>query len=75
MSDLLKTQTCPYCDHEVEDSNAEWGEGEHTVKCDGCKEEYSVEPVYQFKGFKTQKYCHACGEWEEDCYCDVEDEE
>ena len=71
---LPKEQCCPYCDHPVEDCNAEWDEGVNTVVCDRCKEEYAVEPIYKFKGFKIQKYCHACGDWEEECFCEEEDD-
>lgn len=75
MSDLLKTQTCPYCDHEVEDHLAEWEQETHYVDCNSCGKEYVVEPQYKFEGFKVQKQCETCGELEEECYCDVEDEE
>jgi len=67
---LLKTQTCPNCGDEVDDCYAEWEDGTHVVTCGHCGEEYQVKPVYEFKGFEVQKLCHACGEFEEECYCD-----
>lgn len=84
MSDLQKHQSCPYCGEEVDDCQAEWEEGQTSVECDSCKEYYTVAPIYKyytvapiykFLGFEIKKNCEGCGEIEEDCCCDLEDEE
>lgn len=72
---LPKTQICPHCHTSVEDNYAEWEEGAHEVECDGCKRIYQVEPIYEFQGFKIQKFCDECEEIEEDCYCDLKESE
>jgi hypothetical protein len=72
---LLKVQQCPHCNESVEDNYAEWEEGTHEVECNGCKRIYQVEPIYEFQGFKVQKFCDGCKETEEDCCCDIEESE
>lgn len=73
MTTLSKTQTCPYCGHDVDDPYAEWDEGTTTVECDRCKREYQVTTHYTFDGFEVKKYCTDCCEPEEDCYCGEEE--
>lgn len=73
--ELEKEQVCPYCDYEVEDHLSEWEEGDHDVTCSSCGKEYSVEPIYEFKGFKVQKVCQECFSPEEECYCDISEED
>lgn len=75
MNELVKTQTCPYCEHEVEDCHAEWDEGEHEILCDSCKKIYSVEPIYTFEGFRVVKVCSVCRETEIECCCETEEKE
>lgn len=70
--ELTKDQTCPYCGYEVDDSQAEWEEGENTVECDSCKKYYTVTTIYKFLGFEINKNCEGCGEIEEDCCCEIE---
>ncbi|MGH0511098.1 hypothetical protein ACQVN8_25360 [Bacillus paranthracis] len=70
--ELLQIQECPYCESIVDESRAEWDEGNHEVKCDSCNREYQVSPIYEFKGFEIQKICESCNEIEEDCFCEDE---
>lgn len=71
---MNKKQTCPYCGFEEEDCNAQWEEGsEVEFGCSSCGNEYFVEPVYEFLGFKVQAKCIVCGESDEDCYCEGEE--
>lgn len=73
MEELLKTQTCPYCSHEVEEYYSVWGyEADEEVECDSCKKVYVVKPQYEFEGWKIEKQCEHCGEFTEDGYelCD-----
>ncbi|OKP95079.1 hypothetical protein [Paenibacillus sp. P46E] len=70
MTTLVKTQSCPYCGTDVDDSHAEWEEGTHTIECDRCHQEYSVTTEYEFLGWDIEKVCHGCGEIESECYCD-----
>lgn len=70
MNELVKTQSCPYCNHDVEDNYAEWEDGTHEVTCDSCGKEYSVETEYQFLGLRIEKICDECREVESECYCD-----
>jgi hypothetical protein len=68
-----KNQSCPHCSMPVEDNNAEWEEGSHEIECDSCEKIYIVEPVYTFEGFRLLKVCHACGETEIYCCCEMEE--
>lgn len=70
MSELVKTQSCPYCGYAVDDAHAEWEEGSNLVTCDKCEREYSVTTHYIFLGFEVQKVCSECGESEDECYCE-----
>lgn len=54
---LLKTQTCPYCGDEVDDSYAEPGYNSKYVECVSCGLRYKVTPIYKFEGFKIQPTC------------------
>lgn len=76
LEEIQDAQACPYCGDEVEDHLSEWNDKE-TVKCVSCGEEYQVEPIYDFKGWKMNKKCERCGEWTEDgmMMCDCEGEE
>jgi hypothetical protein len=74
MTTLPTTQTCPYCDHDVEDCHAEWEET-NDVECDRCRNIYSVTPEYKFLGFTIEKYCKDCCEKESECFCDDEEVE
>lgn len=75
MSDVTKHQTCPYCGYEEDDSQAEWEEGRHSVECYSCKKYYSVAPIYKFLGFESEKNCEGCGEPDDNCECEIEDNE
>lgn len=50
MDELLDSQVCPYCEHEVEDHQPVWDyEAVEEVKCDSCDKTYVVKPQYTFK--------------------------
>lgn len=68
---LPKHQACPYCGHEVDDSQANWEESSESVECDNCHRNYTVSAEYKFLGFAIYKECNGCGETEENCYCTV----
>lgn len=74
MSEIIKEQTCPHCGFTEEDAHSEWEDGTHVVNC-GCGKPYHVETVYTFEGWKTQKICEGCGQPEDECYCDVDNNE
>lgn len=73
MAELLKTQTCPYCNDEVEDCRSIWDyEADEEVTCDSCGKVYVVKPQYKFEGWLIEEQCQQCGEWTDDGYkmCD-----
>ncbi|WP_143691513.1 hypothetical protein [Viridibacillus sp. FSL H7-0596] len=72
MMEFNKTQTCPHCSYEVDDSQAHWEEDEQTIECESCGTEYIVKAVYEFKGFQTERYCTECEVWEDECFCEGE---
>ena len=73
MPELLRKQTCPYCQIELEDYESVWEyEADEEIECDSCHGTYVVKPQYQFEGFLIEKQCEECKEWTEDGYklCD-----
>ncbi|WP_079475598.1 hypothetical protein [Marinococcus halophilus] len=60
MSELLKYQSCPYCDRIVEDNEANWTEDEEEVTCDSCRKAYRVRAEYTFEGFEVTRLCGSC---------------
>ncbi|WP_342511946.1 hypothetical protein MKY34_15085 [Sporosarcina sp. FSL K6-1522] len=73
MSEILDAQTCPYCNHAVEDHQSFWTEGEEDeVSCNRCNKIYISKPQYKFEGWKIEKQCDKCGEFTDDGYamCD-----
>lgn len=71
--ELLRNQTCPFCDDEVEDCYAQWEDTAEIVVCDSCHKSYVVQPQYRFEGFEIHKMCDECGLIEEECLCEEED--
>lgn len=52
MGELLDSQVCPFCEHEVEDHLSNWDEDTEYVDCSKCNREYSVSAQYKFLGLK-----------------------
>ncbi|MCR8982640.1 hypothetical protein [Brevibacillus laterosporus] len=67
--ELVKSQQCPHCGNTVDDSHAEWEDGQHTVECEHCKKGYLVITHYKFLGFEIEKCCSECNEVISECYC------
>lgn len=66
---------CPYCNIWIEVSNCDLPDHEdypEVIKCPGCLANFAITVE---RTFETVGVCQTCNELEEDCDCDVYDEE